>query len=291
MKLNENKVVPYQQVSLFALCFAGRMAGVSHWGDFEEPAIMSARPALPSSVMPKLKPLPSSPPDLVQIGSSEKREDTKEVEFGVGSTDFLHSLQLQIFLKKSANGQQQPLPVLKPPISSTVLLVKELVRKDVLTLIRRVVTLMCVDGGYERASETCIDLLTESCGRFIDKLCTELAAHHNSQQWSSTCGEEYLYQLLDETGFSVPSLHYFAKSISDRKNDRLLRVNRLYGHVADSGYKTATNCASSSNISQMIVGLGEDAASAVGDEKIWDQTLDEISEMTDEEILQSLSGT
>jgi hypothetical protein len=166
----------------------------------------------------------------------------------------------------------------------------DLSRDNVLELIRNVVILTCVDCGYETAADSCVDLLTECCGKFIHKISGQLSSHQLNQRLSSVSDEDYLYQLLDETGFSVPTLHHFAKSISERKNERLLRVNRLYGHVADSSIRPAQQPVNESPaaISGMISGLVEEVI-PLNEDKMWDQSLDEMSQMTDEEILHSLT--
>lgn len=260
-----------------------------HWGEFAAPE-PPLRPLAVPLVLPKMKPLPSNPPELVQIPPVIPDASGAAKEFGVGPADFLHSLQLQMFLKKTTSGQQTSLPVLRTPITAADVSGDDLSRDNVLQLIRQVVILTCVDCGYERASETALNLLTECCGKFIRKISQELSSHRLQQRLSSVGEEDYLYQLLEETGFSVPTLHHFAKSISERKHERLLHVNRRYGLVVESCKRPAPESQNGnvSDISGMIAGLGDEVI-PLAEEKIWDQSLDEMSQMTDEEILQSLT--
>lgn len=272
------------------------MAGTSkHWAEIPDcPDNQDKCPKPVDQVaIPKFKGLPASTAELVKLGPSSNGNGKKPV-FSLGSSDFVHSIQLQIFLKKVAAGQATPLPVLKPPAEHRHACEQiDLNRGEANRLIRRAVVLFCVDCGYDGASDLCLNLLVESCSRFLEKICSQMSHHHETQRLTMTTDEEYLYQLLDETSFSVPSLHHFAKSLTERKHDRLLRVNRMYGPVSDTCARKLEVPLEGNGIrdlSGMISGLDEEATqSSSNNHKIWDQSLDEMSQMTDDEILQSLT--
>lgn len=270
------------------------MAGsFTHWGEINSELRYGSKG--PKSVEQvtgqKIKALPSIAAKLVHVGSSSAA-DAEEETVSMPSTDFFHSLQLHIFLRRAASGQSNPLPILKVdpklPVSGTRV---ELSRTDAISVIRKAVILLCVDCGYDEATDSCLDLLTEACSRFVHRICTHISSHHESQQLTTTNDMEYLYQLLDEIGFPIASLHHFAKSQTDRKHERLLRINRMYGHISDPNPRPTAPISGQviRDLSGMICGLEEDAVPA-DERKVWDQSLDQLSQMTDEEILQSLTG-
>ena len=262
-----------------------------HWGEPVLPPKLDSSPvhaSAQSALTPQLKPLSVAPAPLVQIKDDE---DTRtELTFPVAPIDFLHSLQLQVFLKKTAMGVPATVPVLTSAQEVPLFPSRDLNRRDATTLLRQAVLVTCVDCGFDRATDSSLDLVTSACSRFLHKICLEMASHRETQSWTTTNECDYLYLLLEEIGFPVASLHHFVKGISDRKHERLLRVHRSFGAVTDTSAKRVmeTRSQGSSGVASLIMGL-EDEGEAM-DAKVWDQSLENMSELTVEEILESLEA-
>lgn len=223
------------------------------------------------------QPLRPQPTELVTIGAPPNTVAGK-FTFGLGNTDFIHSVQMLILSKQS--NPSSPIDLVP---SEPFQALGNLPSHTIETLIRRIVVLTCVYEGFDKASNRCLEVLTEVTSLFIQNLCRTLKI---TNEISARRGDETecLIQVLEEIGFSLPSLVDQVNSWKRRRHRLSQDIISRFGPILPiSEEKVKTPESESIPPTRLIVGL-EDTND---NNKLtcMDQTFEEWDSMTDQEIL------
>ena len=230
--------------------------------------------------------------DLIKLDTrSQPNVEKRHLTFGVGNPDFVHSVQLALYLKKYRNlPSNVPPPQLTLASTEKFEAVDNLPRSTANTLLRRNIIMTSVYEGYEKSSAEALEVLTDITRKFIERLGILMKSSQETKgSYVKDKDFNLLYKVLDETGFSVVSLFEFVKSFQRRKDLLAREVTRRFGssvlYQNDPSRDVKPLLIQPLDLDVDMTQETQLSTQAVDQKEILDHSVEEWEQMTDEQIL------
>ena len=230
--------------------------------------------------------------DLIKLDTrSQPSVEKRHLTFGVGNPDFVHSVQLALYLKKYRNlPSNVPPPQLTLASTEKFEAVDNLPRSTANTLLRRNIIMTSVYEGYEKSSAEALEVLTDITRKFIERLGILMKSSQETKgSYVKDKDFNLLYKILDETGFSVVSLFEFVKTFQRRKELLAREVTQRFGssvlYQNDSSRDVKPLLIQPLDLDVDMTQETQLSTQAVDQKEILDHSVEEWEQMTDEQIL------